>query len=118
MKKIIVAGTRTFNNYQALRYILDTFIDALEDTDIEIVSGGARGADALGEKYAAEHSLPLKIFPAKWDQYGKRAGYLRNAQMADYADILVAFWDGKSKGTQHMINLAEHKGLDVYCFNY
>lgn len=118
MKKIIVAGTRTFNNYQVLRYILDTFIDALEDTDIEIVSGGARGADTLGEKYAAEHSLPLKIFPAKWDQYGKRAGYLRNAQMADYADILVAFWDGKSKGTQHMISLAENKGLDVYCFNY
>lgn len=82
-------------------------------TDVEIVSGAARGADALGERYAAERGLAVKQFPADWDRYGRSAGYRRNAEMAEYADAAVVFWDGKSKGSKHMINLAKEKGLPV-----
>lgn len=119
MLKIIVAGSRSFNNYPLLDYTLDKFVQKLKPIDsIEIVSGGARGADRFGEKYAKEHGYALKVFPAHWDLYGKRAGYLRNAEMADYADCLVAFWDSQSPGTKHMINLAIQKGLKVCCVNF
>ena len=116
MDKVIVSGTRYFNNYDLMCKKLDYFLCNLED--IEIVSGTARGADALGEQHANEHNLPIKQFPADWDKYGKRAGYLRNNQMADYADYLVAFWDGKPKGTSLMINLAKEKGLKIRVVYY
>ena len=116
MNKVIVAGTRGFNNYNLMCNKLYKFLYNLKD--VEIVSGTARVADSLGERYAKQHNLALKQFPANWDKYGKRAGYLRNSQMADYADYLVAFWDGKSKGTSLMINLAKEKGLKVRVVNY
>ena len=116
MDKVIVAGTRYFNNYDLICKKLDYFLCNLED--IEIVSGTVSGAYSLGERYAKENNLVLKQFPANWDKYGKRAGYLRNSQMADYADYLVAFWNGKSKGTSHMINLAKEKGLKVRVVYY
>ena len=78
---------------------------------------GCRGADLLGEEYAKEHKIPLKIFPADWDTYGKRAGYLRNKQMAEYASkengVLVAFPVGDSKGTKMMIRLAHEYDLEI-----
>lgn len=82
----------------------------------EIVSGGARGPDQYGEIIAEANAIPCKIFPADWDKYGKSAGYKRNVQMAEYADALLAIWDGKSKGTQHMINIMKEmdKPLMVY----
>jgi len=113
--KVIIAGSRTFDDYHYLSMMCDR-IFGIKD-DIEIVSGGAKGADSLGERYARERNLPLTIFPAEWDKYGKSAGYKRNSQMADYSHMLIAFWDGKSKGTQHMINLAEKKGLMVEVYN-
>ena len=116
MNKVIVAGTRYFNNYDLMCKNLDYFLCNLED--IEIVSGTARGADALGEQYANEHNLPIKQFPADWDKYGKRAGYLRNNQMADYADYLVAFWDGKSPGTKHMIQFMTDLKKPVYVVRF
>jgi len=82
--------------------------------DIEIVSGRARGIDILGERYAKENNLKLKLFPADWDQYGKRAGYLRNKQMAEYADALILIWDGKSRGSQMMLELAKQYKLKIY----
>ena len=83
MIRIIIAGSRTFNNYPLLKKTLDECISNLEtNEEIQIVSGGARGADKLGEKYAKERGYSLKIFPANWDKYGKRAGYLRNNEMA------------------------------------
>ena len=119
MIRIIVAGSRTFNNYPLLKHTLNNFIQQLGAYDsIEIVSGGAPGADRFGERYAREQGYSLKIFPAHWNLYGKRAGYLRNAEMADYADCLVAFWDCQSPGTKHMINLAMQKGLKVCCINF
>lgn len=81
--------------------------------EIEIVSGTANGADKLGEKYANEKGYLLKKFPADWDKYGKSAGFKRNVEMSNYADALIAFWDGKSKGTKHMIDLAKRYELKV-----
>lgn len=113
--RIIIAGSRSFDNYDKLCKEVDEFISmqmffaglgAYKSKEVEIVSGGARSADKLGERYAKEHNLRLKIFPADWDKYGKRAGYIRNEEMAKYANCLIAFWDGQSKGTAHMIDLA------------
>ena len=98
--KLIIAGSRDFNDYSLLEKELNplnVFID-------EIVSGNARGADTLGERYSLEYNIPLKIFKADWNNLGKRAGIVRNHQMGEYADLLLAFWDGKSKGTKDMID--------------
>ena len=117
MFKVIVAGGRDFNNYDLLKSKLDILLSNF-DCDVQIVSGTARGADKLGELYAKKSKLSLALFPADWEFYGKSAGYKRNAQMADYADALVAFWDGKSRGTMHMINLAKSAGIHVRVVNY
>lgn len=114
--KAIIAGSRNFFDYDLLSQKLNPFIDHLED--VEIVSGTAAGADRLGERYAKEKGLKLKQFPADWNKYGKRAGYLRNVQMAEYADCLFAFWDGVSRGTKHMINLGREHGLCVRVFYF
>jgi hypothetical protein len=115
MIKVIIAGGREFSNEELLTSKCD---EILTDRNCEIVSGGARGADRLGEFYAIERNLPISRFPADWGTYGKRAGFLRNAEMADYADELIAFWDGQSKGTKHMIDLANQKGLVVHVIHY
>ena len=111
MFNVIVAGSRNFNDYELLTAKLDKILSKRDN--VQIVSGGARGADSLGERYAKEHNLPLKIFPANWDLYGRSAGYRRNEQMAEYADALVAFWDGESHGTKHMIETAQAMGLPL-----
>jgi len=114
--RIIVAGGRDFNDYELLKEKLDKLNKHLNR--FEVVSGKARGADSLGERYARENDLPIAEFPADWDTHGKKAGFLRNADMADYADGCVVFWDGKSKGTQHMINLAKEKGIQLAVVEY
>ena len=87
--------------------------------NVEIISGGARGADNLGEQLASSYGLKLTIFPAQWDTYGKAAGMIRNKEMADYAAkdsdkaILFAFWDGQSRGTKGMIDIAKRCGMEV-----
>ena len=114
--KVIIAGGRYFDDYNELCCYCDKVLR--NQINIEIVSGGARGADALGEKYAQEHYYGLKRFPAAWSTFGRSAGVIRNAEMAKYAAILIAFWDGKSRGTRSMINLAEKEGLKVYVYYY
>ena len=109
--KVIIAGSRTFSSLPALIKYCDHILS--NQDNIEIVSGGAKGADKLGEEYAKLRGYSLKIFPANWNKYGKSAGYKRNVQMADYADALIAIWDGQSKGTGHMIDLSRTKGLKV-----
>lgn len=120
MIKVIIAGTRDFNDYAFLKKNVDYFLQGINpnNEEIEIVSGNARGADKLGERYAKEHNLPVKLFPANWDKYGKQAGYLRNQEMANYSDVLIAFWDEKSKGTKHMIDIAKKQGLTVIVVGY
>lgn len=115
--KVIVAGGRDFNHYPLLKKKLDNLF-GVSDRAIEIVSGGAKGADALGEQYAKEIGCALKVFPADWDKYGKKAGPIRNEQMAEYSDALVAFWDGKSKGTANMIANARLHNLHVRIIKY
>ena len=89
---------------------------------MEIVCGKARGANTLGEKFAKNYGIKVKYFPADWNSLGKSAGYKRNKQMAEYAKekngVLIAFWDKKSKGTKHMIDLANSNGLKVFVYNY
>jgi len=102
--KVIIAGGRDFDDYQMLE---NNCNHLLKDKfpDIEIVSGKARGADRLGERYAENYLLDVKEFPADWDIHGKAAGYIRNKQMGEYSDALIAFWDMKSKGTKNMIDI-------------
>lgn len=102
--KLIVAGSRGFSDYQKLKRDIDALaFGPYSNDEISIVSGGARGADALGERFARVNGVQLYRFPADWDRYGKRAGFFRNERMASFADGLLAFWDGVSPGTQHMI---------------
>lgn len=111
MLKVIIAGGRDFTDYHLLSKVCDFMLQ--NHSDIEIVSGCANGADKLGEKYAKEKGYSIKKFPADWEKFGRSAGFLRNDQMAQYADALIAFWDKKSKGTNHMINLAKKNKLKI-----
>jgi hypothetical protein len=114
--KVVIAGGRTFDNYDLLKTKCN---EILKDyNDIEIVSGTAKGADRLGEMYSKEMGFGLKLFPADWGKYGKSAGMRRNEQMADYSDMLIAFWDGSSKGTKHMIDYSNKKKLNVFVVRY
>ena len=121
--RIIIAGSRDFTDYEILKKsVFGIFKNRnISKNSVEIISGTARGADKLGEEYANEFGLRLKRFPADWS-LGKRAGYLRNAEMAAYASgatgILIAFWDGESKGTKHMIDLAQARGLEMHVFDF
>ena len=119
--RIIVAGGRDFNSYEMLEKELKSIIDTNKNENIEIVSGGARGADTLGIKFAKENNIPIKFFPALWDQYGKSAGMIRNKQMAEYGDFLLAFWDGESHGTKNMIKtmkeMNKHGKVVIYELN-
>ena len=112
MYKVIVAGSRDFDDYPLLCWKLDRLL-AQKMGDVEIVCGKARGADSLGEQYAKERGIPVRYSPADWRTLGQSAGYQRNTQMAQYADALVAFWDGRSKGTKHMIDTAQRFKLDI-----
>jgi hypothetical protein len=113
--KIVIAGGRDFTNYSLLKEKCDEIIDFV---DVEIVSGTAKGADSLGERYAKENGYDVKLFPPDWKKFGRKAGPLRNKQMAEYCDMLIAFWDQKSSGTRNMIENAANLGLIVHVVNY
>lgn len=112
--KTIIAGGRDFNDYSYLEDVMNMCPFVVT----EIVCGKARGADTLGEKWGKSKDIPVKYFIPDWNGLGKKAGYVRNRDMGDYADALVAFWDGKSKGTKGMIDYATKKGLKVTVFEY
>jgi len=114
--KVVIAGTRTFNDYEMLKKACDFLLQSQDE--IEIVSGAANGADKLGERYAAEMGYPIKKFPADWEGKGKRAGFIRNSEMAEYADAVIVFWDGLSRGSEMMIKLAKEKGLPTKIYRY
>lgn len=105
--RLAVVGSRTFHDYKLMSEILQWY-------DIkEIVSGGAVGADSLARRYARENDIPLREFPAQWEKHGKKAGFVRNEMIVDACDEVVAFWDGKSRGTKHTIDFAEKKNKPV-----
>ncbi|WP_397446021.1 DUF2493 domain-containing protein [Polaribacter sp. R77954] len=115
--KVIIAGSRNFKDYQKLKRECSHFLQ--DKKNIVIVSGDHyKGADKLAMQYANEKGLNLIKFPAEWNKLGKAAGPIRNNKMAKLADILIAFWDGKSRGTQNMICLANQKGLKVKVVMY
>ena len=117
--KVVIAGSRGFSNYTLLRDSCNNFLREKKKThNIIVVSGHAKGADTLGEKYANDNSFELEIYPADWKKFGKSAGFRRNEQMANVADAVIAFWDGKSNGTKHMIETAEKNNLDLRVINY
>jgi GH18 family chitinase len=108
-----IVGSRTFNNLSYLCNEVDNIIKGIKE-NITIVSGGAYGADRLAEVYARKNNYDLKVFFPDWKTYGKKAGYLRNINIVENSDIIIAFWDGKSKGTKHSIDLAEKKSKKIY----
>ena len=117
--KVIIAGSRGFSNYKLLKEKCNEYLrEKRKEYNIIIISGGARGADTLGEKYAQDEGFSLEVFPANWNKFGKSAGFIRNEQMAEVADALIAFWDEKSHGTKHMIEIMENKKLLVRVVNY
>lgn len=114
--KAIIAGSRDAIDYSHLLTAINAFnLTGKEIT--EVVSGTARGADKMGEKWAKENDIPVKRFPANWNKYGKSAGYRRNEEMAEYADYLIALWDFESRGTKHMVDLARREKLGILVFD-
>lgn len=110
---IIVAGSRDFADYQAVKTAVLQFVESsYSDCQITIVSGGSKGVDHLGERLADEMGWTKTIVKADW-RLGRGAGPARNTQMAKMADALVAFWDGSSHGTADMIKKAEKAHLPV-----
>ena len=109
--KLIIAGSRRFNDYELLCWFMDRLIIK---EPLEVISGCAKGADTLGEKWAESYGIYVTRFPADWDKYGKAAGPVRNKQMADYADVLVAFVEKGSKGTLNMITTAAKKPMEIH----
>jgi predicted Rossmann fold nucleotide-binding protein DprA/Smf involved in DNA uptake len=108
IKRVVVAGSRTFTNYKIAKEYIDFCLsDIRKKNEIIIVSGGAKGSDALGERYAKQNGFEIEIYLADWDTYGKSAGARRNKKMAEISDYVICFWDGKSKGTKIMIDYAK-----------
>ena len=104
---VAVIGSRTFNNYSLMKETLDKL-------DIKlIVSGGAYGADKLGERYAKVNDIKTRIFLPEWSKYGKKAGIIRNKLIVSNSDIVVAFWDGSSRGTLSSINMAKNSNKQL-----
>ena len=107
IKYVVIAGCRDYNNYEEAKQYIDYCLsDIRKDNDIIILSGCAKGADALGERYAEEKGFKIEKHPADWAKFGRSAGPKRNEQMAKNSDYVICFWDGKSRGTKSMIELA------------
>lgn len=124
--QLIIAGSRSINDMTLLdEYVWDAHGMLADDIvkqygaipmfalGLTIIEGGAKGIDRLARQWAKRHQLPCRTYSADWERHGKSAGYKRNEIMAENADALLAFWDGKSKGTQHMINAAMRNHLPI-----
>ncbi len=114
--RITVCGSRNFIDEKFVNKYLSEFIQFLKkqfenEINIIIISGKAKGPDTFGENFAKNNNLQIEEFPADWDKHGKRAGYIRNKEMIDISNIVIAFYDGTSKGTAHSIKLAKDKGI-------
>lgn len=109
--RVAIIGSRSYINYAQVKHTVD------EHKPSMIISGGAEGADSLGQRYAKENGIPILIFYPNWKVHGKSAGYLRNESIIDAADCIIAFWDGESKGTLHSINLAKKNSKKLIVIN-
>ncbi|KKN66085.1 hypothetical protein LCGC14_0475630 [marine sediment metagenome] len=102
--RLAIVGSRDFTDYKRLKSWASILIRGVNPLEVIIISGGARGADSLARKFANLWDFPFEEYAAHWDELGKSAGFARNKEMAEEADIVLAFWDGKSPGTKHMID--------------
>ena len=118
--KIIIAGSRDITDYSiiesGMKKIKEKYLNDVLPHGLTILSGCARGVDTLAIQWAETHNADVHKYPAHWSHFGMSAGYRRNDQMAKHGDLLVAFWDKKSKGTKHMIECAQHKKIPVEVF--
>ncbi len=119
--EVLVAGSRSYCDYNEFKALMDYTHEKYNIT--EIISGGARGADTLAERYARENSIPIRIFQANWSGYGKAAGFIRNADMHNYLKkfdnrMCICFWDGESKGTSHNFKLCKDNDTRLVCYNF
>ena len=112
--RVIIAGSRSCPQYnEELFEKISELTGHMSPDDMEIVSGTAFGADRLGENYAQKYGIQVTLFAPDWYKYKKAAGPIRNKQMAQYSTHLIALWDGKSRGTSNMIELAKQHGLQT-----
>lgn len=119
--KVIVAGGRDFDDYKYMCEKLNELFwcsEVFQEYPIKIISGMADGADTLAIRYADEHDMTKILFPANWKEHPRMAGILRNEDMLTIGTHLVAFWDGESRGTKHMIEIAREKGIPIWIFEY
>lgn len=115
IKRIIIAGSRNYDNYEEASAFIDScLVEIRKKYTIIIISGGSRGADAIGERYAIANGLNIEKYPADWKRFGRSAGPIRNKQMAEICDLVICFWDGKSKGTKSMIDYANKYNKHIY----
>ncbi|MBS1589536.1 MAG: DUF2493 domain-containing protein [Bacteroidetes bacterium] len=114
--KLAIAGSRSFNDFE----LLENKVDELrkEYAISSLISGGAKGADLLAEQYAAKHHLGIERILPDWKMHSRGAGHRRNEIIVQKCDMLIAFWDGKSKGTKHIIEYAKKQNKQAYIFNY
>ena len=120
MKKLIIAGGRDFRDSGLIVDHMNDLIDRgiINEKELIIISGTAQGADMLGYNIALENNLPILEYPALWNIHGRSAGYIRNYEMAKVADMLLVFWDGRSRGTGNMIQQMERLGKPTYIVMY
>ena len=114
IKRIVIAGCRYYDNYGEAKQFIDKCISDLRTNNtIIIISGASSGADAIGERYAAENGFEIEKYPADWKRFGRKAGPIRNRQLAELCDIAICFWNENSKGTKSMIDCARKLGKEV-----
>jgi len=113
-KRVAVVGGRDFTNYLRLKKILDS----VKGKILSLVSGGAKGADQLVEKYAIENGFTIEVYQADWDTLGKKAGPLRNKKIVDNSDVVIAFWNGVSRGTKSTIDIAKRNNKLIKVYDY
>ncbi len=101
--KLAIIGSRGFNDYDFLKKNVTDFLKRNSFVCTHIISGGAKGADKLAEQFALDNQLEMVAFKPDWKQFGKRAGFIRNNEIIENADVVIAFWDGDSKGTKDAI---------------
>jgi len=114
--QLAVVGGRDFRDYKKLSAAIDSI--RAECVVDRIISGGARGADSLAEKYARERNIPITVFRPDWEREGKKAGLLRNKDIIEASGWVLAFWDGESRGTQHTITIAKKSMKRVVVYSY
>ena len=116
--KLAIVGSRTFNDYATFNYVMNKICRENDYHVKLVISGGAAGADSYGEQFARLRNIPVKILRPDWNREGKKAGFLRNVDIIKACSVCVAFWDGKSHGTKHDIQLCIEQQKDCWVYNF